>query len=78
MAIRCQYLVLISICIDLLGLKFYLLQSDYFLGPIGTTPEQGPLLEYTPTIKYAESWLFLYNIKNEAYIFPYNASEYAL
>jgi hypothetical protein len=42
------------------------------------TPEQGPLLEYSPDIKYAESWLFLYNIKNQTHIFPYNASEYAL
>ena len=42
------------------------------------TPEQGPLLEYPPNIKYAESWLFLYNIKNQTYIFPFNASEYAL
>ena len=42
------------------------------------TPEQGPLLEYPPNIKYAESWLFLYNMKNQTYIFPYNASEYAL
>ena len=44
----------------------------------GATPEQGPLLEYPPNIKYAESWLFLYNTKNQTYIFPYNASEYAL
>ena len=29
------------------------------------TPQQGPLLEYPPYIKYAESWLFLYhNSKN--------------
>ena len=43
-----------------------------------STPEQGPLLEYAPYIKYAESWLFLYNIKNERYILPYNVSKYAL
>jgi hypothetical protein len=51
---------------------------DYTLYVSIITPEQGPLLEYPPNIKYAESWLFLYNIKNHTYIFPYNASEYAL
>jgi hypothetical protein len=45
---------------------------------VDSTPEQGPLVEYPPNIKYAESWLFQYNIKNQTYIFPYNASEYAL